>query len=288
MAEVIEFKPKMRITLLEDNGAVISDRLVDFQSEVYAGPKIQHNGPIRLEVTLANTASINQIKGYIDQLSGQLPIKEITGRGRPSTATAPTLTESPREDILLAVENMVKDGATQAKVIKYLRSLGFVFILTEDFLLHFPDFDFDKKDIGEPTTNHQYLNSRSWMVRCIKRAKDPKADKFDPMIIFGFNILSKPSSKVVPYLYRERKTPIKVSGGKKVLSFSSVEFTRFPKYVTEEERVKFSFEQRQLLNDPKKKPSKFFLRWYRDVMFPDSIKDQIEEIVKRGQDSTTT
>lgn len=49
----------------------------------------------------------------------------------------------------------------------------------------------------------------------------------------------------------------------------------------EEERIKFSTEQRQLLLNPEKKPSKFFMRWYRDVIFPDSIKDKIEEAINR-------
>ncbi len=48
------------------------------------------------------------------------------------------------------------------------------------------------------------------MARCIKRAKDPKADKFDPMIVFGFSILNGPSKKIIPYLYKERKKPFKI------------------------------------------------------------------------------
>ena len=49
----------------------------------------------------------------------------------------------------------------------------------------------------------------------------------------------------------------------------------------EEERLKFSAEQRQLLLNPEKKPSKFFMRWVDDVIFPDSIKDKIEEVKNR-------
>lgn len=270
------FKPKMRVTLLEANGAVTSDRLVDSYTELLAGPKIVHYGPIRLEVTLVNKEDITSFKNYIDQLNGTLPLKPQTpGRGRPSSS-APALTESPREDILAEVENMAKEGKNQSEVIKYLRNLGFVFILTEDFKYYFPEFNFNSKDVGEPHHNGQYLHSLSWMVRCIRKGKDPKTDKFDPMIIFGFSIMDGPSKKVVPYLYKERKSPIKIKESKKTLSFSSVEFTKLPAYQTEEERLKFSFEQRQLILNPDKKPSKFFTRWSPDVEIPATAWEKLK------------
>lgn len=274
------FKPKLRITTLSDNGNPLSDRLVDACTEMYTGPKVQHKGPIRIEVTLVNQQDISQFKNYLDQLSGNLPIKESSGRGRPTNNQAKEL-ESPREDILTDVEKMVNDGKSQQDIIKYLRDLGFVFILTEDFLYHFPGFEFDKKDVGEATDNKQYPNSFSWMARCIKRAKDPKADKFDPMVIFGFSILGGPSKKIVPYLYKERKKPLRASVGKSTISFSQAEFTKLPKYMREDERIKFSTEQRQLLLNSEKKPSKFFLRWAGDAIFPDSIKEKMAEILKR-------
>lgn len=221
-----------------------------------SGPKVQHKGPIRIEVTLTNKQDVENFKNYLDKLVGNLPIKEpLAGRGRPSTGSK-QLTESPREDILADVEKMVEEGKSQQEIIKYLRELGFVFILTEDFLFHFPGFEFNSKDVGEATDNKQYPNSYSWMARCIKRAKDPKADKFDPMVIFGFSILSGPSKKIVPYLYKERKKPLRASVGKKTISFSQAEFTKFPKFMLEEERLKFSAEQRQLLLNPEKKAFK--------------------------------
>lgn len=276
------FKPKLRITLLEDNGAVIQDRLVDAITEYHAGPKIQHSGPIRIETTLTNTQDIDNFKKYIDQLTGVLPIKAPSvGRGRPSMANQAN-TESPREDIIESIKKLASEGKNQTEVIEYLRKLGFVFILAEDLLYYFPDLkdSFSHKDIGDPTDNKQYPNSLAWMVRCIRRAKDPRTDKFDPMIFFGFNI-QKPSRRVVPYLYKERKEPIKIDTGKKVISFNTVEFTKLPVYMREDERLKFSVEQRQLLLNPDKKPSKFFLRWVRDAKFPDSIQPKIEEILSR-------
>nr|DAL07249.1 MAG TPA: hypothetical protein [Caudoviricetes sp.] len=275
------YKPKLRITTLEENLSPISDRLVDAYTELNAGPKIQHNGPIKVEVTLTCKQDIENFKTYLDRLTGNLPLKEISQRGRPSSSTEKAL-ESPREDILLEVENMVKEGKTQDEVIKYLRGLGFTFILTEDLLYYFPDFPFIKRDIGEPTDNHQYPNSYSWLIRCIKRAKDPKTDKFDPMIMFGFSILNGPSRKVIPYLYKERKEVLKVNTGKKVISFSKAEFTKMPVWMREEERLKFSSEQRALILNPEKQPSKFFTRWASDVRVPkvqwEKLKDRVPSL----------
>ena len=265
------FKPKLRITLLTEDGVPTSDRLVDAYTELNTGPKLQHHGPVRIEVTLANTNDVNLFKTYMDRLSGTLPLKEPSaGRGRPAGSATKEL-ESPREEILAEVGNMVSSGKNQKEIIKYLRKLGFVFILTEDFKVYFPEFEFNPKDIGEPTDNGQYLKSLSWMVRQIKRAKDPKADKFDPQIIFGFSILEGPSKKIVPYLYKERKKPLKAEPVKKSLSFSKVGFTKYPAFMLEDERLKFSTEIRQLLDNPEKKPSKFFLRWCSDVTLPPEV-----------------
>lgn len=273
------YKPKLRITTLSENGTPLSDRLVDAYTEMNSGPKVQHKGPIRVEVTLTNQQDVDNFKSYLERLVGILPIKNPTaGRGRPAGSSNNKELESPREDILADVEKMVEEGKTQQEIIKYLRKLGFVFILTEDFLFHFPGFEFDAKDVGEPTENKQYPNSYSWMARCIKRAKDPKADKFDPMVIFGFSILGGPSKKIVPYLYKERKKPLRASVGKKTISFSQAEFTKFPKYQLEEERLKFSAEMRQLMTNPEKKPSKFFLRWAPDVLLSPNAYEALKRL----------
>ncbi len=98
---------------------------------------------------MLNKQDIDNFKEYLDRLSGTLPAKAPNvGRGRPAGSTTKEL-ESPREDILADVEKMIEEGKSQQDIIKYLRGLGFVFILTEDFLFHFPGFEFNKKDVGE-------------------------------------------------------------------------------------------------------------------------------------------
>lgn len=151
------YKPKLRITTLEDNGSYIQDRLVDAYTEMNSGPKVQHKGPIRIEVTLTNKQDVENFKNYLDKLVGNLPIKEPSvGRGRPSTGSK-QLTESPREDILADVEKMVEEGKSQQEIIKYLRELGFVFILTEDFLFISQDSNSTVRMWEKPLTTSNIL-----------------------------------------------------------------------------------------------------------------------------------
>lgn len=276
MAEVQEqvFKPKVRITLLSKEGVPVSDKLMDSYYLYSMGPKEKHDGPIRVEITLQNKQDVSNFKEYLDRLSGDLPLKEVGTRGRIPGNNKEL--ENPREDILKEVQVMAEQGKDQKEVVKYLRNLGFKFILTEEFLIHFKDFEFNSKDVGESTNTGQYPHSYSWMVRQIKEAKDPKSDKWDPQIIFGFSILEGPSKKVIPYLYRERQKPIKIAPVAKALTFSKVGFSKFPAWMLEDERLKFSTEIRQLIGNPEKNATKFFLRWMRDVELPPETWEKLK------------
>lgn len=58
---------------------------------------------------------------------------------------------------------MVEEGKSQQEIIKYLRELGFIFILTEDFLYHFPGFEFDKRMLEkQPTISNIPIHSPGW------------------------------------------------------------------------------------------------------------------------------
>jgi hypothetical protein len=275
------FKPKIRTQLLTEDGLILTDRLVDQYIEFLNGPKDKHQGPVRLEIVLTNQADVASFKTYLDKLVGDLPVKQLQTRGRPASATEEL--NSPREDILNDVQKMVEQGSNQDEVIKYLRELGFVFLLTEDFLWYFNTFEFKSRDIGPVNDNGQYPAGMSWMVRRLKKSKDPKTDKYDPQIIFGFQIMNGRAEKVAVYLYKERAKPLKIPVPKKnALSFNNTEMTKFPKYMLEEERLKFSTEMRQLLMNDSKKPSKFFHRWYPDVIFPAPLQEKMDNIRGRN------
>lgn len=58
---------------------------------------------------------------------------------------------------------MIEEGKSQQDIIKYLRGLGFVFILTEDFLFHFPGFEFNKKMWEkQPTISNIPIHFLGW------------------------------------------------------------------------------------------------------------------------------
>lgn len=273
----IKVKPKMRIQLLDTELRCISDRLVDQGIEFMQGAKVKHSDPIRVEVVLTSKNDIDSFKTYLDQLAGNLPIKVIGTRGRPS-GKSPKELNSPREDIYAKVEELCEKNV-QDQIIDYLRDLGFVFLLTEDFLHYFPDFKFRARDIGEPNRNGQYPESYQWLVRRIKMAKDPKADKYDPQIIFGFQILNKRSPKFVGYLYKEFKSRMKAKVPERnALTFANFEMAKLPEFMLEEERLKWSSEMRMLIMDKNKKPSKFFLRWAPDVLLPQSHIEKLKHL----------
>lgn len=270
-------KPKMRIQLLDKELRILSDRLVDQSIEFMQGAKVKHSDPIKLEVVLTCKNDINSLKVYLEQLAGNLPIREIAGRGRPATTSTMEL-NSPREDIYHSVEELTSKD-TQDAIIGYLRKLGFVFLLTEDFLNYFPEFKFRERDVGKPNGNGQYQESYQWMVRRIKKAKDPKSDKYDPQIIFGFQIIEKRCEKFVGYLYKEFKSKLRAKIPKAgALSFSNFEMAKLPVYMLEEERLKWSSEMRLLMGNPDKLPSKFFMRWAPSVILPKNYKEKLDHL----------
>ena len=70
------YKPKLRVTTLSENGTPLSDRLVDAYIEMNSGPKVQHKGPVRVEVTLTNKQDIDNFKELqklIDEIEGDIP-----------------------------------------------------------------------------------------------------------------------------------------------------------------------------------------------------------------------
>ena len=275
MAEDYKAPEKIRIQTLDSDFRTLQDRLVEKGPELAYGPKEKHQGPVRIEILLTNQDDVDSFKKYLDTLVGDLPLRTVSpGRGRPAASNgASSEPQSPREDLLQEIENKASAGDSADKIIQYLRGMGWVFLLTEDFLEYFKDFPFKTKDVGEPNSSGQYPGSLTWLVRCIKKGKDPRTDKFDPQLILGFDLLGdneeEESTKIYPYLYKDRKKPIRVAlEDKNTLQFSKVEeLTKFPVYMTSEERLKFSIETRQLILNKEKVPSKFFLRWSGDVSF---------------------
>lgn len=268
----MEFKPKMRIQLQDKNGVVISDRLVVQDIELMNGPKLNHNGPFKIELNPTEADDIDKIINYLKALKGELPIIKKTttaGRGRPpGSSTSNTyipkekMLEDKRNEILAELEKPanVKD---QEAFIKYLREQCNFVLLTEE---HMEEINL------ELNLKSLHKGKYQWFFRCLKLAKDPRNDKFDPLLAFGIKVLGTPSEKVLVYVNRDYKTRLSIPVPDKKFIFKKMNVVRFPKYMTPEERTKFRKELRDLGADPQKQKSKFFLRWEPDVSIPDELK----------------
>lgn len=237
---------KIRIQLFDEEGRLFIDRMVTQDTEFISGPKGEHKGPIRIEFTLSNSNDTEYAKTYLDQLTGLLPIPEPRGR-KPQELELST--DDSRARLL---EEAIEKATDQDKLIAYLREHDFVF-LTTDFLETF-DFNIELK------TKHR--NEYQWMMRCIKRAKNPKSDKYDPMLIIGIKLIGDRTEKVVVYVDREYLESHKVPLPKKPKeTFKKSGMMKFPHYMVEDEREKFRFEIRIYQRNKEKVLSKFFSRW---------------------------
>lgn len=248
------FKPKMRVKLLDKQGIVLQDRLVDQGIEFMSGPQVKHKGPLTLEFTLKDQGDVVKLKEYIERLTGDLPIMPRKVYAKKGAAPDLELYDAePLKELVLEIEQKCKD---QQQVINYLRERNFT-ILTPDFLSDYKlPIQLEDKD-----KKYQYL------VRQLKEAKDPKADKYDPQLAVGVKLIGDKIEKVKIYLYGKFHKALSLPWPKETkINFKKIIFTVFPHYMVYEERTKWGLEQRKLLQNPKAKPSKFFLRWEKSIL----------------------
>lgn len=256
---------KIRVQLFTKEGTPIVDRLVDQNTEFYQGPKESHDGPIRIEFTLEDRADVDKCIDYLSKLTGKLPIetKVTTGRGRPRTVTTDFVPDNSREVML---EEALASSKDQDIFIKKMRNEHDFVFLDKDFLTSIIPEAYKIKD--------RHLDKYQWLVRLTRKAKDPRNDKYDLALLIGITILPDNSrnDKMAIYfngtLDRIEKLPIP----EKPITFKQTNLIKYPHYMIQEEREKWGFEHRVLLNDPTKKPTKFYLRWAKDVVVGDELK----------------
>ena len=125
----------------------------------------------------------------------------------------------------------------------------------------------------------RYLEEYEFLIKRIKEAKDPRNDKFDPVLIFGIKIIKERHSRVLTIMNGEvSKVKIELPTDKP-MTLKSTNLLKYPTYMTEEERYKFGIEHRMLFRDESKKPTKFYMRWYRDVKVGDELKFDVKSRV---------
>lgn len=239
-------KAKMRIKTLDNNLVTISDRLVDQDTEFNLGPKDKHTGPIQVEVVLRDKSDVERFNKYLSQLTGQLPIPERKVYAKKAGADTEDL--APIEDMLKEVLKC----KTQDEVITYLRDRNFKFVTAE--FIKAKELKIDL--LPEQEAEYQF------MVRLLKEGKDPKVDKYDPQLAIGIKFIGKKGKFIQVYLYGKHEKKVQMPWAEKsAINFKKVAAMRFPHYMIQDERDKYSLEVRKLKLNPELKPSKFFLRW---------------------------
>lgn len=237
---------KLRVQLFDNEGRLVDDRTVSQNPEMSSGPKLTHEGVFRIEFTLDCKDDVEKAKNYLDQFVGNLPLGSKKSRKKLKQLDDPDHRKEILEYAITACED-------QDQLIAFLRKQGFRFMMT-DFL---ETFDFPGLVIKD-----RHKEKYQWMLGCVKYAKNPKSDKYDPMLIFGIQLVPEQSEKIVVYLngefHKTYKVPIP-SKPKEV--FKKTTMTKFPHYMTEEERERFRLELRRYESQPDHKFSKFFDRW---------------------------
>lgn len=253
---------KLRIQLFDNEGRLVTDRLVSQDPEFNTGPKIQHDQPIRIEFTLMSKDDIDRAQEYLNKLTGILPLSEVKKK---RLSKAP-LDPRDREDLL---NGAIEDNNDQNGLIDTLRTNGFIFMTTE--LLETYDYPINLKDKHKP----EY----QWMIKRLKVAKNPINDKYDPMLLFGFRMFGEPDAKIVVYLDGAYHKAYKLkphSKSKEVIR--KAEMMKFPPYMTPEERERFRYEFRLLQDNPEKEFTKNFKRW----------REWVENVPELPQDKKDT
>jgi len=238
---------KTYITLFDNEGRMIDEKLIGQDSEFYKGPVLQHDGPFRLGITFLDKGDIDKAIKYILQLTGTLP---LTSKILKKEIKTPSIPEHRKQLIGDALAN----STDQDQLIKYLREHGFVFS-TWDYLQTLEHVEIlNMKEVHGPNFE--------WMVKRIKTAKNPKLDKYDLMVLFGISLMGERSDRVIIYLDGFHLKNVKVPVPEKPReTVKKTEMMKFPPAMITEERDRFRFELRQLQRDPTKEITKFFNRW---------------------------
>lgn len=231
---------------------LVQDKCVTQNPEFWQGPKEKVKGPIRIEFTIEDQEDLAKVKTYLDQLKGDIPLKKKNNTIVKKAPSQDVLVDQ-REELLKEIKE--KKSKSQETLIKFLREYGFVFMYED----RIEDLNLGIK------LKKVHQGKYQWMVRCIKRAKDPKSDRFDPMLAFGIKVFEEDSDKVIVYHNREFEGKYDIPKESSGITLKQQEMLKFPPYMIQEERDKFRKEYRYHKEDPEKPKSKFYKRWENDV-----------------------
>lgn len=239
---------KMRISLFDEKGIMISDRLVEQITEFRKGPEGIHKGPIAVEFNLLCQPDVDMAVEYLKKIKGDIPLDQPGEKKvkKDKTIDKMLTDKEPLLDLLKAAK---AKGVLQEKLIDFLREYKFVFIpadVIEDMRTFDPEgvgkqITLRKKDLDE---GYQY------MVRKVKEAKEPMNDKYDFRLVFGIKILGDKVTKVPVYLWGQWQETLKIKWeNEKEVNFKKVDkIYKFPDFMDYDDRRKWRTEQRKKLS----------------------------------------
>lgn len=265
-------KKNVRIQLFNKDG-IVSDRMVTQATEFYLGPKEIQESEFRIEFTITEKSDAEGAITYLKQLMGDLPIKTVKGKPGRKESTNDN-DENFAADKNQFISDLLNENAgNQDALIKALRDVGYVFV-TSDYLKMILPESYKLKAV--------HLDNYEWLIRRTKLAKDIKNDKYDPQILVGVKIMNGRSDNTLVYTYGEFSSRFKIPvPEKKQLKLSKTNLIKFPHYMEEDERLKWGNEHRALFNITEKKPSKFYMRWFKDVVVGDELRITLEDLNER-------
>lgn len=252
---------KMRIALLDPEHRVISDKLVMQDPEMYSGPKLQHSGPITLEVSIWDAKDVENVKAYLDKLTGTLPLDTPKKRVPKSVITGE------EEDLQGTVLTLIKNSTTQEELIKGLRDQGFTFLSSQ-----FIDY-LSEKD-GTPWKWAEEAHSKyQFLILQLKEAKNPLADKYDFRTAIGIDLSGKSPGILLYTMAGQEVKKIKKdwASPEAVARLRKKAMSIFPVFMSEEEREKFRLilRKHKLEMPLSALEEKFFNRWNEWVKQPE-------------------
>ena len=249
---------KIRIQKFSNDFVIQEDKLLMQDAEFNIGPKQKHEGPIRIEFSIFDSNDVERCIKYLGRLAGLMPLHTPKQKGKKAM---PLASNSDREQYLSRIMEGINDGTIkdQKKLTSELRKNLFVF-LDKDLL--------SSLDLLGKIPAELLAKPHQVMMQQMKEGKDPKADKYDPQLIFMVDILERKSKFVYVVLYGELKEKFKLDqhDNLKPARLDRKTFIKFPVYMREDEREKYRRELRIYMKDQDKEKSKFFLRWHPDVL----------------------
>ncbi|MDY0200605.1 MAG: hypothetical protein RBR40_06420 [Tenuifilaceae bacterium] len=245
-----DFEKKIRIQLFDEEMNQLSDRLLGQDLELRMGPKNTHKGPLKVEACLFTVDDLVLFRDYLDRISGELPLTQAKKRGRKKTKMVET--EGFGEVLAKELSNIT----TGSDFYKFLEDNDFVFSNYQLLV-----------DLGLPVKlPEEFQDPEDYriLIRRIKKAKNPLNSKYDPTLILA---LERTNSTVVlgfnmsEEVLRLELDSLKVSK----IKVSRSNLTKFPGFMTLEERNRFRIDRDNLIKNPDAKPTRFYSRWVHPI-----------------------